>query len=93
MRYELIPLDGTPLARPRFVGMLLTLFAGAALAVLLAPAGARTRGALAVLAAAHAALAVVVLALAIFGLAQWVRRERPWLRVILTSGAARTAKA
>jgi CheY-like chemotaxis protein len=26
------------------------------------------------------------------GLAQWVRRERPWLRVILTSGAARTAK-
>ena len=27
-----------------------------------------------------------------FGLAQWVRRERPWLRVILTSGAARTAK-
>jgi hypothetical protein len=41
-------------------------FAGAALAVLLAPAGARTRGALAVLAAAHAALAVVVLALAIW---------------------------
>jgi CheY-like chemotaxis protein len=28
-----------------------------------------------------------------FGLAQWVRRERPWLKVILTSGAARTAKA
>ena len=27
-----------------------------------------------------------------FGLAQWVRRERPWLQVILTSGAARTAK-
>ena len=27
-----------------------------------------------------------------FGLAQWVRRERPWLRVILTSGAARTAR-
>ena len=27
-----------------------------------------------------------------FGLAQWVRRERPWLKVILTSGAARTAK-
>src|SRR4029453_5041471 len=26
-----------------------------------------------------------------FGLAQWVRRERPWLKVILTSGAARTA--
>src|ERR1051325_8090552 len=26
------------------------------------------------------------------GLAQWVRRERPWLKVILTSGAARTAK-
>ncbi len=25
-----------------------------------------------------------------FGLAQWVRRERPKLRVILTSGAART---
>ena len=24
------------------------------------------------------------------GLAQWVRRERPWLKVILTSGAART---
>jgi hypothetical protein len=39
-------------------------FAGAALAVLLAPAGARARGVLAVLAAAHAALAVVVLALA-----------------------------
>jgi CheY-like chemotaxis protein len=28
-----------------------------------------------------------------FGLAQWVRRERPWLKVILTSGAARTARA
>jgi CheY-like chemotaxis protein len=28
-----------------------------------------------------------------FGLAQWVRRERPWLKVILTSGAARTAQA
>ena len=27
-----------------------------------------------------------------FGLAQWVHRERPWLKVILTSGAARTAK-
>jgi CheY-like chemotaxis protein len=27
-----------------------------------------------------------------FGLAQWVRRERPWLKVILTSGAARTAR-
>ena len=27
-----------------------------------------------------------------FGLARWVRRERPWLKVILTSGAARTAK-
>jgi CheY-like chemotaxis protein len=27
-----------------------------------------------------------------FGLAQWVRRERPWLKVILTSGATRTAK-
>ena len=27
-----------------------------------------------------------------FGLAQWVRRERPGLKVILTSGAARTAK-
>jgi CheY-like chemotaxis protein len=26
-----------------------------------------------------------------FGLAQWVHRERPWLKVILTSGAARTA--
>ena len=26
------------------------------------------------------------------GLAQWVRRERPWLKVILTAGAARTAK-
>jgi len=41
-------------------------FAGAALAVLLAPAGARARGALAVLAAAHAALAMVVVALAIW---------------------------
>jgi CheY-like chemotaxis protein len=28
-----------------------------------------------------------------FGLAQWVRRERPWLKVILTSGAARPAGA
>ncbi len=28
-----------------------------------------------------------------FGLAQWVRRERPGLKIILTSGAARTAKA
>ena len=27
-----------------------------------------------------------------FGLAQWVRRERPELKVILTSGAVRTAK-
>jgi CheY-like chemotaxis protein len=27
-----------------------------------------------------------------FGLAQWLRRERPGLKVILTSGAARTAK-
>jgi len=27
-----------------------------------------------------------------FGLAQWVHRERPWLKVILTSGAARAAK-
>jgi len=27
-----------------------------------------------------------------FGLAQWLRRERPGLRIILTSGAARTAK-
>ena len=27
-----------------------------------------------------------------FGLARWVRRERPWLKVILTSGAARPAK-
>ena len=27
-----------------------------------------------------------------FGLAQWVRRERPGMRVILTSGVARTAK-
>jgi CheY-like chemotaxis protein len=26
------------------------------------------------------------------GLAHWVRRERPWLKVILTSGAARAAK-
>jgi CheY-like chemotaxis protein len=26
-----------------------------------------------------------------FGLAHWVRRERPWLKVILTSGAARAA--
>ena len=41
-------------------------FAGAALAVLLAPAGARTRGGLAALAAGHAALAVVVLALAVW---------------------------
>jgi hypothetical protein len=41
-------------------------FTGAAVAVLLAPAGARARGALAVLAAAHAALAVVVLSLAIW---------------------------
>ncbi len=28
-----------------------------------------------------------------FGLAQWVRRERPRLKVILTSGVARKAKA
>jgi CheY-like chemotaxis protein len=28
-----------------------------------------------------------------FGLAQWLRRERPGLKIILTSGAARTAKA
>ena len=41
-------------------------FAGAALAVLLAPAGARARGALAVLGAAHAALAIVVVVLAIW---------------------------
>ncbi|MGH3013346.1 MAG: hypothetical protein ACRDNR_16580 [Gaiellaceae bacterium] len=41
-------------------------FAGAAVAVLLAPAGARVRNGLAVLAAAHAALAVVVLAFAIW---------------------------
>jgi hypothetical protein len=41
-------------------------FAGAALAVLLAPAGAWTRGALAVVAAAQATLAVVVIALAIW---------------------------
>ena len=27
-----------------------------------------------------------------FGLAQWLRRERPGLKIILTSGAARTAK-
>jgi DNA-binding response OmpR family regulator len=27
-----------------------------------------------------------------FGLAQWVRRERPGLQIMLTSGAARTAK-
>jgi CheY-like chemotaxis protein len=27
-----------------------------------------------------------------FGLARWVRRERPELKVILTSGAVRTAK-
>ena len=27
-----------------------------------------------------------------FGLAQWMRRERPWLKIILTSGAARTAQ-
>ena len=26
-----------------------------------------------------------------FGLAEWVGHERPWLKVILTSGAARTA--
>jgi len=41
-------------------------FTGAALAVLLAPAGALARGGLAVLAAAHAALAAVVLALAVW---------------------------
>jgi hypothetical protein len=41
-------------------------FAGAALAMLLAPPGARARGGLAVLAAAHAALAVVVLALVVW---------------------------
>lgn len=41
-------------------------FAGAAVAVLLAPAGALVRNGLAVLAAAHAALAVVVLAFAIW---------------------------
>jgi hypothetical protein len=41
-------------------------FAGAALAVLLAPAGAGARAGLAVLAAAHAALAVVVLAFAVW---------------------------
>ena len=28
-----------------------------------------------------------------FGLAQWIRRERPKIAVILTSGAARTARA
>jgi CheY-like chemotaxis protein len=28
-----------------------------------------------------------------FGLAQWIRRERPQLQIILTSGAARTAKS
>ena len=28
-----------------------------------------------------------------FGLAQWLRRERPGLKIILTSGAGRTAKA
>jgi CheY-like chemotaxis protein len=27
-----------------------------------------------------------------FGLAQWLRRERPGLKIILTSGVARTAK-
>ena len=27
-----------------------------------------------------------------FGLAQWLRRERPGLKIILTSGAGRTAK-
>jgi hypothetical protein len=42
------------------------LFAGAALAVLLAPAGAGARAGIAVLAAAHAALAVVVLAFAVW---------------------------
>jgi CheY-like chemotaxis protein len=26
------------------------------------------------------------------GLAQWMRRERPWLEIILTSGAARTTQ-
>jgi hypothetical protein len=41
-------------------------FAGAALAVLLAPAGAGARAGLAVLAAAHAALAVVVLVFAVW---------------------------
>jgi hypothetical protein len=41
-------------------------FAGAAVAVLLAPAGALVRNGLAVLAAAHAALAMVVLAFAIW---------------------------
>jgi hypothetical protein len=41
-------------------------FAGAAVAVLLAPAGAGARAGLAVLAAAHAALAVVVLAFAVW---------------------------
>ena len=41
-------------------------FAGAAVAMLLAPAGARARNGLAVLAGAHAALAVVVLALAVW---------------------------
>ena len=28
-----------------------------------------------------------------FGLAQWIRRERPGIKVILTSGVARSAKA
>jgi len=28
-----------------------------------------------------------------FGLAQWIRRERPDIRVVLTSGVARSAKA
>lgn len=41
-------------------------FAGAALAVLLAPAGAGARAGIAVLAATHAALAVVVLAFAVW---------------------------
>ena len=41
-------------------------FAGAALAVLLAPAGTGARAGIAVLAAAHAALAVVVLAFAVW---------------------------
>jgi hypothetical protein len=41
-------------------------FAGGAIAVLLAPAGAGARAGLAVLAAAHAALAVVVLAFAVW---------------------------